>query len=80
MGWIVIMKMMTQDFKKVRMDRESKEVKNPAGEGREKMPFFPCHKYPLIHPHIRQEGMVSVSAGFLPCLFVTKVEVEINQS
>ena len=79
-GWIVIMLMMTQEFKKVRRDRESKEVKKPAGEGREKMPSFPCLKCPLTHPHIGQEGVVSLSAGFLPCLLVIKVEVEINQS
>ena len=78
-GWIVIMLMITQDFKKVRRDRESKEVKKPAGKGREKMPFLPCLKYPLAHPHIGQEGVVSVSPGLLPCLLDTRVEVERNQ-
>ena len=78
-GWIVIMLMMTQDFKKVTRDRESKEVKKPAGKGRGEMPFLPCHKYPLTHPHIGQEGVVSVSPGLLPCLLDTKGEVEINQ-
>ena len=65
-GWIVIMLMMTQEFKKVRRDRESKEVKKPAGEGREKCHFF--HVISVLSPTLildKREWYLSQQASFL---------------